>query len=352
MKKTLLKKFGIGIIATVLVCVTCFTGCGKIKQKVTDIVDGISGSAENGGAVVNESENNGIAVTSTKLSASEYAENGISEQAETAYKLTTTVSPSGAGSVALDWSVFWVNAESEWATGKTVTDYVTVTPTSDGSITANVECKQAFGEQIKITVSSRYKQSVTADCFVDYIKKVCFSEFSIKGVDPSSYDCEYGNNICRVIIKKSVATNASFSSIYYSSSYTIDSSYTHVVEYELNSQYIGYLKEAGITLNDQDFTMARKFFGGSIFFYGSYTYFDVLKNRDVTIQAPLKVSAEQANQAIKIARQHTNIPVYKEIHKFHSDEFDFIHTYVFYFAESSLDYVVDNVTFNESNIVF
>ena len=60
----------------------------------------------------------------------------------------------------------FVNPSSSWASGKTVTDYVTVTPTSDGALTANVECKQAFGEQIKVTVTSRENTNVYASCTV------------------------------------------------------------------------------------------------------------------------------------------------------------------------------------------
>lgn len=68
--------------------------------------------------------------------------------------------------------VAFVNPDSEWATGKTVTDYVTVTPTSDGALTVNVECLQAFGEQIVITVVSRDNPLVTATCTIDYAQKI------------------------------------------------------------------------------------------------------------------------------------------------------------------------------------
>ena len=69
--------------------------------------------------------------------------------------LTATVSPETADNKAVDWAASFVNPSSSWASGKTVTDYVTVTPTSDGALTANVNCLKAFGEQIKVTVTSR-----------------------------------------------------------------------------------------------------------------------------------------------------------------------------------------------------
>lgn len=92
--------------------------------------------------------------------------------AESAYTLTATITPDDASNKAVDWSVAFVNPSSAWATGKTVTDYVTVTPTSDGALTANVECKQAFGEQIVVTVVSRDNAEATATCTVDYAAKV------------------------------------------------------------------------------------------------------------------------------------------------------------------------------------
>ena len=94
-------------------------------------------------------------LTASKLSSAEYAENGVSAIAESAYTLTATITPSDAGNKAVDWTVAFKNGSSTWATGKTVTDYVTVTPTSEGSLTARVECKAAFGSQIVVTVTSR-----------------------------------------------------------------------------------------------------------------------------------------------------------------------------------------------------
>ena len=127
---------------------------------------------DDGGAVINEGESNGIKLMSAKFAREDYAANGISEQAETAYQLTATITPDNATNKAVDWTIAFVNAESEWATGKTVTDYVTVTPTSDGALTANVECLQAFGEQVRVTVTSRDNTAVKANATVDYTEKL------------------------------------------------------------------------------------------------------------------------------------------------------------------------------------
>ena len=96
------------------------------------------------------------------------------ENAETAAGITVqaTIEPADADNKAVDWAVSFVNPASEWASGKTVTDYVTVTPESDGSLTATVKCLKAFGEQIKITVTSRDNSAATASCTADYYRRL------------------------------------------------------------------------------------------------------------------------------------------------------------------------------------
>lgn len=127
---------------------------------------------DDGGAVIEEGEASGMKLMSMKIAPENYAEYGISPMADTAYQLTATITPENATNKAVDWTIAFVNAESEWATGKTVTDYVTVTPTADGALTANVECLQAFGEQVRVTVTSRDNTAVKANATVDYTEKL------------------------------------------------------------------------------------------------------------------------------------------------------------------------------------
>ena len=91
-----------------------------------------------------------------------------SENAEMTVEVKASITPDDAANKAVDWSVAFVNASSSWANGKTVTDYVTVTPDSDGSLIASITCKQAFGEQIKLIVTSRENPNATASCTLDY----------------------------------------------------------------------------------------------------------------------------------------------------------------------------------------
>lgn len=64
-----------------------------------------------GGVIISESEGSGMQLTATKLSSSEYAENGVSAIAESAYILTASVTPSDAGNKAVDWAIGFKNAK-------------------------------------------------------------------------------------------------------------------------------------------------------------------------------------------------------------------------------------------------
>lgn len=86
--------------------------------------------------------------------------------------LKATVEPENAYDKTLDWTVEFKSPSSAWATGKNVTDYVTITPTSDGADTATLECLQAFGEQILLKVTSRQQTTVSATCILDYVRRV------------------------------------------------------------------------------------------------------------------------------------------------------------------------------------
>ena len=83
--------------------------------------------------------------------------------------LEATITPDTATDKSVKWSVAFVNPSSEWATDKTVTDYVSVSPSG---LTCTVTCHQAFGEQIKITVTSNDNPEATDSCVVDYLKRI------------------------------------------------------------------------------------------------------------------------------------------------------------------------------------
>ncbi|MDE6473482.1 MAG: hypothetical protein K2L70_00075 [Clostridia bacterium] len=186
MKKTTIFSIVSAFIAVVLVLVISVGSLGftnwdvktwfKYNQQNIAKPDGSTSIPEkdnhNGGLLVSEVVESGISVVSTVLPRTAYEANGISTQADSACLLTVNVNPDTATNKQMDWSINWVDGSSGFASGKSVTDYVKLTPTSNGALTANVECKQAFGSQIKVSVVSKDNSKATAQCILDYSQKV------------------------------------------------------------------------------------------------------------------------------------------------------------------------------------
>lgn len=127
---------------------------------------------EQGGMLIEENESSGAVLAMSVITEEQYADYGVSEEAESAQLLTATLDPVDAPYTTATWSVAWANAESEWASGKTVTDYVTVSATETNALSAVVENLQAFGEQIIITLSVTGAGTVSATCTVDYAQRI------------------------------------------------------------------------------------------------------------------------------------------------------------------------------------
>lgn len=108
-----------------------------------------------------------------------------------AVTLKATVKPDNATYKEVDWSISWDQEEvdkqediwnSWWQGDEQITDYVTVTPTTDGSTTATVKCLQPFGVPAIITVTSRNNPNAKATCQVDFVKRIVSAEFAFSDV--------------------------------------------------------------------------------------------------------------------------------------------------------------------------
>ena len=187
-------------------------GCYRAIEQITQGTQKIEMEAPpeevGGGVIISESEGSGMQLTATKLSSSEYAENGVSAIAESAYILTASVTPSDAGNKAVDWAIGFKNANAAWASGKTVTDYVTVTPMSEGSLTARVECKAAFGTQIVVKATSRDNAEASATCTADYQQRFLGYGFwfgnELNGEEAKSYFAPSSNSAEEEVLTQAV----------------------------------------------------------------------------------------------------------------------------------------------------
>lgn len=160
---------------------TWFNGWGQNKPDTdknnNEDKDNSGDNAEvaDGDLIFPDIENKGISLLSAKIPRIAYAAEGISPQAIMAYTLTAVVSPSDAVDKSVDWSV-----EGEDASA------LTISPTSDGALTATVTCNRRFSGTLYIVCTSR-NSCVSARCSV--IFKGIPSAFNISTSIPQ--DGEY-----------------------------------------------------------------------------------------------------------------------------------------------------------------
>ncbi len=190
------------------------------------------------GAVISDGVSHGIKLMSARAQFDEDPSEGGSSDTASTYVLTATVEPNYAANKAVDWSVAFVNASSEWATGKTVTDYVTVTPESDGALKATVKCLKAFGEQVKVTVTSRDNAEVSASCLVDYEQKLAGGTLKI---NDTSYSYEELFSAESVVFPLAPVDNRSYD-FEFENSYTV-SDYTIANEVAVNDDMFNFYIE-------------------------------------------------------------------------------------------------------------
>lgn len=247
-----------------------FTNWDKFKIEQEEPTE----ETANGGMLIGESEGTGVSLLSEKIAKADYAANGVSPLAESAYTLTATVEPSNAVNKAVDWSVSFVNPSSSWATGKTVTDYVTVTPTSDGALTATVQNLKAFGEQIKVIVTHRENENATASCTVDFARKVTGAHFALG----SYYDFTFGLDSEVFHTTGDYSTEKPSFELLWDEVYTIDDSFTCKLKVTADPNFMGAFKTAlsdetavqGLK-NEATFSMKNPYDSSDYVFYNDST---------------------------------------------------------------------------------
>ena len=80
--------------------------------------------------------------------------------------ITAVISPADAPNTMVDWSVAWVDGDSR--ASENISDYITVTPISDGALTATVTCKKAFRGSIAFIKVVTREGGYVATCNVSF----------------------------------------------------------------------------------------------------------------------------------------------------------------------------------------
>ena len=117
-----------------------------------------------GGTILGNGAGNGLRLMSAVIAKADYAANGVSPLAETAYTITVTPTPADA----VD-TYTWTSTDNE---------SVKLTP-SNGGKSCKVECLKAFGTQITLMCTSDSNADVKADVTVDYVKRISSVSMSI-----------------------------------------------------------------------------------------------------------------------------------------------------------------------------
>lgn len=329
--------------------------CDKCKKDMPDDKDENT-TADGSGLVVKPVSTRLMKLTATPMTASTDEDNYVSPDVSTyantnSYTLTVTITPSNATNQSVDWSIAWKNPSSTWASGKSIGNYVTIAH-SDGALTATVTCKKAFGEQVQITVTSRENSVYTANCICDYSKKVVgFTVANYTRTPTTPYDnfslTEKTDNL--------TLNNSNYYYRYYGfqenltySDYTVDDTFTISYKSTINAGYKSYLTAAGLTLKS-DTVEGNYLWGGTSFFYNSCALPNdtVIKNRSFC-----GFTSTQANQAVNIAKQHTNVAAYNWTITCTGANSTYTYSVPVYFAASSLTISATGVSLNNSSFLF
>lgn len=194
----------------------------------------------------------------------------------TTKSITATVEPVGANvHDPLSWEIAFKDPSSTWATGKNVSDYVTISVSAD-TLTCTVTCKQAFGEQIVLNVSSKTKNA-SASATVDYVKRVNDITLTIRSEegDTITFDGQdldqsgSGDSICDLMGSKTTRVPSyTFSWIFtYSTGTTVGSTYMETRDgTQLNNGVSLQFDEESIVTWGSQFETAI-YYNGSVIYY-------------------------------------------------------------------------------------
>lgn len=225
----------------------------------TKLDDEFISTEQPGGLILpEETAGNGIKLVSAAIPVEQnedYGVSAINTVKPKPYRLTATYEPDSASEILMDWSVNFKNPSSSWASGKTVTDYVTVTPTADGALTADVQCLKDFGEQIIVKVANRSNPEIYATATCDYVARISsvtidfypehFYPGSSLHTEPfDSLKFTNGQNITLLYSNLCVPDAVGVKiTPEFSGAYTLQDTYKYILQLRISSDYLQYIKE-------------------------------------------------------------------------------------------------------------
>ncbi len=100
------------------------------------------------------------------------------------YDVTATLNPSDVDNKKVDWKIEW--SDDAPLKDKAITDYFTLTPTSDGALTAKLTCKKSFRGSSAILSATSRDSGVVGTCAVTFSGKPANMNIDVSGIGTQS----------------------------------------------------------------------------------------------------------------------------------------------------------------------
>lgn len=164
------------LVVAILLIVSTFIGAAVYSKGFTQWGKG------SGSGIINGDTN--IEFDSDKV---QELPNSIVATSESSESITfnATVKPDDSYDKSLAWALTWTNTSDEWATGKTTTDYVSMTVGTTDSTHVTIACIEAFDEQMIMTATSVTNPSIKATATIDYMRSAVVSGMDLTYGDTS-----------------------------------------------------------------------------------------------------------------------------------------------------------------------
>ncbi len=233
---------------------TWFNSWGKGSKVEQEIVD----QHDSGLISPGEASGDGMKITAATIASSLYETYGISPIAEAALTLTVTPTPADAELTGGKFTIAFKNASSAWATGKTVTEYVTLSQSNEKQ--ATVSCLKAFGEPIVITYTVKGENGAnkTATYQLDYRARITGAARGLLLNNSERYDI-HGDEAYEYVNPTSLDATLLFSEHTIQETFTITS-----CKIALSDVAKAQLKEQNITPVKNEITNGAKISGAEL----------------------------------------------------------------------------------------
>jgi hypothetical protein len=193
----------------------------------------------------------------------------LAKVSDTEYKVTASVYPETFENEGVEWSLAFKDPSSSWATGKTITQYVSSTTSL---LSINLKLVKAFGEQIVLSCTSKADSKLKSSCTLDYEKRLLNNTFTFNGNDGSTTQYIDNNKVLSIVSNKTFSEyskDKTFSDVYTFGDTYSAGKFNDVTTYS-NWEYDDWEEDTMCNVNLFHFNVMNEFFTTN--FKNGFTY--------------------------------------------------------------------------------